>query len=96
MASFFSRAASNTHVQFATTAIVSGAVVAGTILGLQHLQRETRVHHLKDSIPELGDDDVVRQVRCTIARTRATLEHFASLLTSSWRRSTTSAGPPQK
>lgn len=63
MASFLSRAASNTQFQLATTAVVSGAVVAGTILGYQRLQRESRISHLKHSIPELEDDDSVRSVR---------------------------------
>lgn len=62
MASFLSRAASNTHIQFATTAVVSGAVVAGTIIGYQRLQRESRINHLKGSIPELEDDDGVRSI----------------------------------
>ncbi|KAK9420900.1 hypothetical protein SUNI508_00991 [Seiridium unicorne] len=62
MASFMSRAASNTQIQFATTAIVSGAVVAGTIFGLQRLKRESRISHLKDSIPELENDDGVREI----------------------------------
>ncbi|KAH8201165.1 hypothetical protein TruAng_004633 [Truncatella angustata] len=62
MSSFLSRAASDTKIQFATTAIVSGAVVAGTILGLQRLQRESRIHRLKDSIPELENDDAIREI----------------------------------
>ncbi|KAH8661924.1 hypothetical protein BX600DRAFT_382737 [Xylariales sp. PMI_506] len=57
MSSFLSRASSNTHVQFATTAVVSGAVVAGAILGYQQFQRESRIHRLKNSIPELEKED---------------------------------------
>jgi hypothetical protein len=82
MASFLSRAASNTQAQFATTAIVSGAVVAGTIFGLQRLQRESRIHRLKDSIPELENDDAVREVRRMSIPRRSPDERFASLLTS--------------
>ncbi|KAK8016229.1 hypothetical protein PG993_014418 [Apiospora rasikravindrae] len=51
MSSFLSQATSNTKVQFATTAVVSGAVVASAILGYQQLQRNERINKLKDSIP---------------------------------------------
>jgi tRNA threonylcarbamoyladenosine dehydratase len=54
MASWFSRATSSTQAQFAATAIVSGAVVAGAILGYQAVRRQERVEDLKSSIPELG------------------------------------------
>lgn len=54
MESFIERASTNTRVQFAATAIASGAVVAGAILGYQGLRREERVHRLKNSIPSLG------------------------------------------
>ncbi|KAI0124684.1 ubiquitin-protein ligase molybdopterin-converting factor [Xylariales sp. AK1849] len=57
MTSLLSRAASNTHIHFATTAIMSGAVVAGAILGYQQFQRESRIHQLKDSIPELENEE---------------------------------------
>lgn len=64
MSSFLSRAASNTQVQFATTAVVSGAVVAGAILGYQQLQHESRLHQLKSSIPSLDadEDEALRRV----------------------------------
>jgi hypothetical protein len=42
------------QAQFAATAIVSGAVVAGAILGYQAVRRHERVEDLKSSIPELG------------------------------------------
>jgi hypothetical protein len=54
MSSWLSRATSSTQAQFAATAIVSGAVVAGAILGYQHVRRQERVEDLKSSIPELG------------------------------------------
>ncbi len=54
MSSWLSRATSSTQAQFAATAIVSGAVVAGAILGYQHVRRQERVVDLKSSIPELG------------------------------------------
>lgn len=57
MSSWFQRAASSTQAQLAATAIVSGAVVAGAILGYQHVRRVERTEDLKRSIPELGAGD---------------------------------------
>ncbi|KAK7985125.1 hypothetical protein PG996_005632 [Apiospora saccharicola] len=54
--SLFSQAASNPKVQFATTAIVSGAIVASAILSYQQLQRDERIYNLKRSIPSLDDE----------------------------------------
>ena len=54
MSSWFSRATSSNQAQFAATAIVSGVVVAGAILGYQHVRRQERVEDLKSSIPEVG------------------------------------------
>ncbi|OTB07416.1 hypothetical protein M426DRAFT_318104 [Hypoxylon sp. CI-4A] len=63
MSSFIERASSSSKVQFAATAIASGAVVAGAILGYQRLQREERMSQLKDSIPSLIDeDDAIRRL----------------------------------
>ncbi|XXH02647.1 hypothetical protein Hte_009028 [Hypoxylon texense] len=56
MASFLERASSNSKVQLAATAIASGAVVAGSILGFQRLRREERINQLKDSIPSILDE----------------------------------------
>ncbi|KAI0905225.1 ubiquitin-protein ligase molybdopterin-converting factor [Ustulina deusta] len=56
MASFLERASTNPRVQLAATAVASGAVVAGAILGYQRLRREERVHKLKSSIPSLADE----------------------------------------
>jgi hypothetical protein len=54
MSSWFQRTSSSSQAQFAATALVSGAVVAGAIFGYQHLRRQERVEDLKSSIPELG------------------------------------------
>ncbi|KAI1818613.1 ubiquitin-protein ligase molybdopterin-converting factor [Poronia punctata] len=56
MASFLDRASANSRVQLAATAVVSGAVVAGAILGYQRLRQEERVQNLKSSIPSLSED----------------------------------------
>ena len=42
--------------QFGATALVSGAVVAGAILGYQHVRRRELVEDLKSSIPALGKE----------------------------------------
>ncbi|KAI1645781.1 ubiquitin-protein ligase molybdopterin-converting factor [Daldinia loculata] len=57
MASFLERTTVNSKVQLAATAIASGAVVAGTILGYQRLQRKERINQLKESIPSLPDEE---------------------------------------
>ncbi|KAJ2893964.1 ubiquitin-protein ligase molybdopterin-converting factor [Zalerion maritima] len=51
MSDFFSKAAANTKLQFAATAIISGATVACSILGYQHLHTKGRISKLKESIP---------------------------------------------
>lgn len=58
MATWFSRE----RIQLAATAVVSGAVVAGAILGYQHVRRVERVEDLKRSVPELGDGHEVDKV----------------------------------
>jgi len=58
MTTWFSRE----RIQLAATAVVSGAVVAGAILGYQHVRRVERVEHLKRSVPELGDGHEVDKV----------------------------------
>ena len=63
MSAWLSRATSSTQAQFAATAIVSGAVVAGAILGYQHVRRQERVEDLKSKIPELGRDHSAEKVR---------------------------------
>ncbi|KAG0645194.1 tRNA threonylcarbamoyladenosine deHydratase [Hyphodiscus hymeniophilus] len=50
MSSWFS----SKEFQFGATALVSGAVVAGGILGYQHVRRQEMVEDLKSSIPALG------------------------------------------
>ena len=49
------RVSGSREFQFGATALVSGAVVAGAILGYQHVRRQERVEDLKSSIPALGE-----------------------------------------
>jgi hypothetical protein len=55
MSSWLQRATSSKEFQFGATAMVSGAVVAGVILGYQHVRRQEKVEDLKSSIPALGE-----------------------------------------
>jgi tRNA threonylcarbamoyladenosine dehydratase len=65
MPTFLEKVTSSTSVHFAATALVSGAVVATTILGYQNFRRSERVHRLKGSIPSIEDEgDALRQVGC--------------------------------
>lgn len=63
MASWLSRTTSSSQAQFAATALVSGAVVAGAIFGYQHVRRQEMVEDLKSSIPELGRGHEADKVR---------------------------------
>ena len=60
MSSFLSRVSTSSQAQFAATALVSGAVVAGAIFGYQAVRRQERVKDLKSGIPEVGEGDKVR------------------------------------
>lgn len=51
-----SRGPSNNSAQLAATALVSGVVVAGAILGYQRIRREKKIEHLKHSIPDLDEE----------------------------------------
>lgn len=50
-----SHAPSHNTAHLAATAVISGLVVAGTLLGYQHIRREQKVENLKHSIPELDE-----------------------------------------
>ena len=56
MASLLDRVNANPRLQLATTAAVSGVVVASTILGFQRLQKARRISELKRSINSLAED----------------------------------------
>ncbi|KAF2003136.1 hypothetical protein P154DRAFT_618126 [Amniculicola lignicola CBS 123094] len=56
MSSWISRTTSSHNAQLITTAIVSGVVVGGAILGFQQARRMYRVNELKDSIPDIGEE----------------------------------------
>ena len=62
MNSWLQRATSSKEFQFGATALVSGAVVAGAILGYQHVRRQEKVEDLKSSIPALGGGHVADRV----------------------------------
>ncbi|KAL9099355.1 MAG: hypothetical protein Q9163_005131 [Psora crenata] len=56
MSSWLERQATNHQVQLAAAALLSGAVVAGAILGTQAVRRKEAVEELKASIPELSEN----------------------------------------
>jgi hypothetical protein len=56
MSSWISRATESRNAQLITTAAVSGAVVASTILGFQKARRMYRVADLKASIPDVDEE----------------------------------------
>ncbi|TKA73563.1 hypothetical protein B0A49_04091 [Cryomyces minteri] len=62
MSSFIARATSSHQAQLATTAIVSGVLVAGAILGLQTAKKRYRVQDLKASIPDVDEDHAATQI----------------------------------
>ena len=63
MSSWLERQASNHQIQLAAAAVLSGAVVAGVILGAQAVRRKEAVEELKATIPELSEDHKAELVR---------------------------------
>lgn len=63
MSSFISDTLSNPRIQLLATAAVSGVTVAGLILGFQALEREERLSELKNSIPQLSNNENTRSRR---------------------------------
>ncbi|KAF3350311.1 hypothetical protein VD0002_g1933 [Verticillium dahliae] len=57
MASLIERAAADSRLQFAATAIISGLTVGALIFGYQALDREERLYELKHSIPPVADGE---------------------------------------
>ena len=62
MTTWLSDALQTHKLQLAATAVVSGALVAGAILGLQTAKREYKVYDLKETIPELNEPHDVEKV----------------------------------
>jgi hypothetical protein len=63
MASWLQRQAGSQSTQLATTAVLSGAAVAGAIFGYQAVRRKEAVHDLKASIPKLDEQHYAEKVR---------------------------------
>ena len=63
MTSWISDALTSHKVQLVATAVVSGAVVASAVIGLQTAKRVYRINDLKDSIPSLREERHVGKVR---------------------------------
>jgi hypothetical protein len=67
MSSWLHRQAGSQSSQLATTAVLSGAAVAGAIFGYQAYKRKEAVHDLKASIPMLDDEHSATKVSSTEA-----------------------------
>jgi uncharacterized membrane protein YebE (DUF533 family) len=64
MSSWLHRQAGSQTSQLGTTAVLSGAAVAGAIFGYQAYKRKEAVHDLKASIPSLDDEHPAVKVSC--------------------------------
>lgn len=62
MSSWLQRQAGSHNSQLATTAVLSGAAVAGAIFGYQAYRRKEAVHDLKASIPDIDDEHHAEKV----------------------------------
>ncbi|KAF3126316.1 hypothetical protein TWF569_000586 [Orbilia oligospora] len=91
MGSSLSSLASSHRAQLAATALVSGLVVGGTILGYQNSKRRVRTQMLKESISHISDDEGDEAMERSVD-----LSHFLahSATPSSTFNSTTSHPPP--
>lgn len=54
--SWLSRTASSHHFHLAVTAVASGAVAVGVVLGYQKFRRRSRIRHLKEEADELSQE----------------------------------------
>lgn len=63
MSSWVSRATASHHAQLITTAIVSGIVVGGAVLGFQKARRMYRVAEMKAAIPDIDEEHHATRVR---------------------------------
>lgn len=62
MSGWLSDIASSHKVQLGITAVVSSALAASAVIGLQEAKRRYDVHDLKDSIPDLTSPHSVGKV----------------------------------
>lgn len=83
MSTFWSRASSDSRIQLAATAVLSGGVVAAGLLSYQRLSHEKRVSRLKDSIPNPSDDRPPQKVRFPPLRYAPLVRHENADITNS-------------
>lgn len=62
MSSWLQRQAGSHNSQLATTAVLSGAAVAGAIFGYQAYRRKEAIHDLKASIPDIDEEHHAERV----------------------------------
>jgi hypothetical protein len=51
-------------VQLGITAVVSGVIAAGAVIGYQKVRRKERIKKIKDSIPEVSQEHLATKVEC--------------------------------
>ena len=79
MSSWIDQVRASHNLQLAATAVASGVLVGGAILGLQRAKQEYRVHDLKSSIPDVDKEVDVGRV-CLLC-----LHCFNKFLYEKWR-----------
>lgn len=62
MSTWIGQVTSSHRLQLVATAVLSGVLVGGAILGLQAAKQNYRVNDLKDSIPGLSQQHEVTKV----------------------------------
>jgi hypothetical protein len=67
MPSWLQRQAGAHSSQLATTAVLSGAAVAGAIFGYQAYRRREAVHDLKASIPDIDEQHHAEKVSLPVS-----------------------------
>lgn len=67
MSSWLQRQAGAQRSQLATTAVLSGAAVAGAIFGYQAYRRREAVHDLKASIPDIDEQHHAEKVSLPVS-----------------------------
>lgn len=62
MSSWISRATASHKAQLVTTAVVSGVIVAGAVIGFQQARRIYKVERVKSSIPDIDQEHEATRV----------------------------------
>lgn len=80
MSSWISRATSSHQAQLVTTALVSGIVVAGAVVGFQTARRRLKVAQVKADIPDISQEHVATRVSNRSRRFRPVVEYIGHVV----------------